>query len=247
MPHKLKYLALFASCLSVTCFAAGDVKWGYEGAVGPDQWGDLSSEFAICKTGQMQAPIDIPAKSATQVQSPIKAQYKDTTAELINNGHTIQVSLPNGGGAVLDGVTYKIVQFHLHTPGEEKVDGKTYPFNAHMVHQSADGKLAVIGVFFKVGAESKGLKPILDSMPSSNGSVILKTPYDAASLLPKSLAYYSYQGSLTTPGCTEGVTFYILKEPVEMSAFQLKQFQKVFPMNARPVMPLNGRKITQGN
>ena len=198
------------------------MKWGYKSAVESDKRGDLSSEYAICKTGQMQAPIDIPVKSAVQVQSPIKAEYKDTTAKVINNGHTIQVSLPNGGGVILDGINYKIVQFHLHTPGEEKVDGKTYPFIVHMVHQSADGKLAVIGVFFKVGAESKSLKSILDSMPSSKGSVALKTPYDAASLLPKSLAYYGYQGSLTTPGCTEGVTFYTLKEPLEMSAFQLK-------------------------
>ena len=111
MPHQLKYLALFVSLLSTTCFGSGDVKWGYEGAVGPEKWGDLSSEFAICKTGQMQAPIDIPVKSAAQVQSPIKAEYKDTTAEVINNGHTIQVSLPNGGGAILDGISYQIVNF----------------------------------------------------------------------------------------------------------------------------------------
>lgn len=162
---------------------------------------------------------------------------------------------PDGGYASLSDDDFNILQFHMHAPGEETVDGKRYPFNAHLVHinpgdsenDTERGKLAVIGIFFQEGKENAALKPVFDVMPAKVGKVVMKDKFDVSKLLPKSLAYYSYSGSLTTPGCNEGVTFYILKTPVEMSAAQLTQFKKIFPMNARPVMPLNGRKITEGN
>ncbi|QWD78390.1 carbonic anhydrase [Polynucleobacter sp. MWH-Svant-W18] len=245
MKKRFIALALFAS--STVVFAAGGTSWGYEGKVGPDNWGNLSQEFATCKVGQQQAPIDIPTMSATKATAPIKTNYKASAGEIINNGHTIQVALSDAGGANLSGVDYKFLQTHFHAPGEEKVDGKSYPFNAHLVHQSADGKLAVIGVFFKEGAENPVFKEVFAQMPDKEGKVALKGKIDPAGLLPKSLAYYSYAGSLTTPPCSEGVTFYILKTPMEMSKAQLEQFKKLYPMNARPTFPLNGRKITETN
>ncbi|MBJ7504097.1 MAG: carbonic anhydrase family protein, partial [Polynucleobacter sp.] len=166
--------------------------------VGPSNWGSLEKEFATCKVGQMQAPIDILTKAAAPASAPIAAKYKASAGEIINNGHTIQVTLPDGGSAILSGTDYKLLQFHFHTPAEE-------------------------------------------------GKVALKSNFDTSSMLPSSLAYYSYAGSLTTSPCSEGVSFYILKAPVELSKNQLNAFQKVFKMNARPLQPLNGRKITQSS
>jgi len=249
-PSKAKqtfFAGLALTLLSGACFAEGSVQWGYEGKVGPSNWGSLEKEFATCKVGQMQAPIDIPTKSATAVTAPITTKYKASAGEIINNGHTIQVALADGGSAMLGGVDYKILQLHFHTPAEEKIDGKGFPINAHLVHKSADGKLAVIGVLFNVGAENTSLKEVFTNMPAKEGKVALKSNFDAASILPSSLAYYNYSGSLTTPPCSEGVSFYILKAPVEVSKDQLNAFQKIFKMNARPLQPLNGRKITQGS
>lgn len=244
---KKSLLAVAVFTLSSASFAAGATYWGYEGKAGPDNWGNLSQEFATCKLGQQQAPIDIPTKSVAKVTGVIKPAYKASPGEIINNGHTIQITLSDAEGANLAGVNYKFLQAHFHTPGEEKVDGKSYPFNAHLVHQSADGKLAVIGVFFNEGAENPVLKEIFAQMPSKEGKVAIKGKIDPSGLLPKSLAYYSYLGSLTTPPCSEGVTFFILKTPMEMSKAQLEQFKKLYPMNARPTFPLNGRKITEMN
>ena len=135
------------------------------------------------------------------------------------------------------------MQFHFHTPAEEKLAGKGYPLNAHLVHKSADGKIAVIGVFFKIGAENPALKTIFLTMPFEEVSIPLQQHFDLGNLLPSTLSYYRYDGSLTMPPCSEGVTFYILKTPLELSQRQLQAFQKLFPMNARPVMPVNGRMI----
>lgn len=249
-PRNPKYsffAGLAVAMLSGGCFADGAAHWGYEGKVGPSNWGALEKEFAACKVGQMQAPIDIPSKAATPATAPITTKYKASAGEIINNGHTIQVALADGGSAVLGGVDYKILQFHFHTPAEEKIDGKGFPFNAHLVHKSADGKLAVIGILFNEGSENKSIKDIFANLPAKEGKVALKTNFDAASMLPSSLAYYNYAGSLTTPPCSEGVSFYILKTPVELSKDQLNAFKKIFKMNARPIQPLNGRKITQGS
>ena len=241
---------LVVACLTAFAslsYAEGAVKWGYEGNIGPANWGDLSKEFATCKTGQVQAPIDIQTKQAGKNSAPIKTNYKASASELLNNGHTIQLNLADGGSANLGGADYKILQFHFHTPAEEKIDGKSFPFNAHLVHKSADGKLAVIGILFNEGKENVALKDIFAAMPAAEGKTPLKAPFNVSAMLPSSLAYYNYAGSLTTPGCSEGVQFYILKTPVELSSAQLSSFKKIFPMNARPVMPLNGRKITEGS
>ena len=251
---KISIVLCFAF-ITGTALADSKVKWGYEGNIGPANWGDLSSEFAMCKTGKVQAPIDIPSKNLAKATTPIQTFYHASKAKVINNGHTIQVDFPDGGYASLSDEDFNIVQFHMHAPGEETVDGKRYPFNAHLVHfnpgdnegDSEAGKLAVIGIFFQEGKENMALKPIFDVMPTKIGKVVMKEKFDINTLMPKSLAYYSYAGSLTTPGCGEGVTFYILKTPVEMSAAQLVQFKKIFPMNARPVLPLNSRKVSETN
>jgi carbonic anhydrase len=244
---NLKYLlALTLVTGTVHTYAASGhgAHWSYEGKEGPIHWGDISEEFKTCKLGKSQSPLDIETKLVKKSSlGAIKTNYKASAAELVNNGHTIQVNLKDGGSADLGGKEYKILQFHFHTPSEEKVDGKAYPINAHLVHKSADGKLGVIGVFFKEGKENTALKDIFSNLPKTESKASLSKNFNAADLLPQSTAYYSYTGSLTTPPCSEDVSFFILKNPIELSSNQLASFKQVFKMNARPVQPLNGRVI----
>jgi carbonic anhydrase len=235
--------------------ADNHVDWSYEGETGPAHWGALSEDFVACQNGQLQAPIDIQSTMVGKAANKLKTFYRPSAGDIVNNGHTIQVNLKDGGYAQLAGSRYNILQFHLHTPSEETVNGVRYPMNAHLVHvkqpsssyDAAPPKLAVIGLFFKEGQENAVLKPVLDAMPTKPGSVSLVSQVDLTDLLPASLAFYSYAGSLTTPACTEGVDFYILKVPVELSPAQLQQFKQIFPMNARPIQRLNGRQVVEGN
>ena len=239
--HMLLGMAI--SCASTFAFAAGP-HWSYEGKENPAKWGEIDKEFATCKIGKEQSPIDIQSKSAAKAAlAPIKPAYKASGGDLINNGHTIQVNLADGGAATVPAGQYKLLQFHFHTPSEEKMDGQNFPLVAHLVHRNDAGKLAVIGVLFKSGKENAALKDIFAKLPAKEGKAPLAANFDTAALLPKSLAYYSFNGSLTTPPCSEGVAWHVLKEPVEISPAQVAAFQKIFKMNARPVQPLNGRVV----
>jgi len=236
-------LALTFAVVSSAALAEGK-HWSYEGKEAPAKWGDLDKEFAVCKLGKEQSPIDIKTKDAKKAAlAPIKTAYKSSGGDLVNNGHTIQVNLADGGAAPVPAGEYKLLQFHFHTPSEEKIDGKNFPLVAHLVHKSDAGKLAVIGVLFKTGKENAALKDIFAKLPAKEGKAPLAANFDTASLLPKSLAYYSFNGSLTTPPCSEGVAWHVLKEPVEISAAQVAQFTKIFKMNARPVQPLGSRTV----
>jgi carbonic anhydrase len=224
--------------------AEGAPHWTYEGKENPAKWGDIDKEFATCKLGREQSPINITAKDAKKAAlAPIKPAYKSSAGELVNNGHTIQINLADGGAATVPSGEYKLLQFHFHTPSEEQIEGKPFPLVAHLVHKNDAGKLAVIGVLFKSGRENAALKDIFAKLPAKEGKAPLAAPFDTAALLPKSLAYYTFNGSLTTPPCSEGVAWQVLKEPVEISPAQLAAFQKIFKMNARPVQPLNGRVV----
>jgi carbonic anhydrase len=156
------------------------------------------------------------------------------------------VSLADGGVLNLDGVSDKLVQFHFHTPSEEKIDGKAYPMVAHLVHQNVEGKLAVVAVLLTQGKENTALDPLFENLPPSEGAkTTLGANFNAVDLLPAERGYFKYVGSLTTPPCSEGVRWQVLKRPVEVSKAQIAAFRKLYQMNARPVQPLNGRKVEQ--
>lgn len=219
--------------------------WGYGGEHGPQVWGDMEADFAACKLGKEQSPIDIrnPKKSALPA---LDFEYKKSSAEVVNNGHTIQVTPVDGGVLNLDGVPYKLVQFHFHAPSEEKINGKAYSMVAHLVHQSADGKLAVVAVLLTEGKNNAALDPLFEAFPQTEGGKkTLAADFNAAELLPAARGYYRYVGSLTTPPCSEGVRWQVLKQPVEVSKTQIAAFRKLYNMNARPVQPLNGRKVEE--
>lgn len=222
------------------------VHWGYEGDIGPAHWGELSPEFAGCSKGTAQTPIDINSTFLTNLPA-IKISFKEDGLKIINNGHTVQVNLSPGSSSVFKGEKYSLLQFHFHTPSEHTVKGKHYPMEAHLVHKNGKGELAVIGVFFKEGKANKLLQKIIDNFPAEEGKVFENNSVkiDAAELLPAQRGYYHYYGSLTTPPCTEGVSWFVMKAPLEASKAQIEAFEKIMHKNNRPVLPLNKRFVLE--
>jgi carbonic anhydrase len=253
MQKLILVIAISAVALSTAFAEEKDAKhdagkpahWSYAGPTDATKWGDMQADFATCKLGKKQSPIDI--KGAKKGDLPaIGFNYAQTNAEVVNNGHTIQVNLTSGGDVKVASGGYKLLQFHFHTPSEEKVNGKAYPLVAHLVHKSDAGKLAVVAVLFKEGQKSAVLDKVFATMPAQeNGKAELAGGMNVSNLLPAKRAYWAFEGSLTTPPCSEDVQWHVLKEPVEISKEQLAAFKKLYPMNARPVQALNGRTLQE--
>lgn len=229
-----------ASCLS---FAADHAHWAYEGHSGPDHWGELDPAFKACEAGREQSPINITTSEKSAALKPIAFNYGASNSEIVNNGHTIQINLASGGTIKLGNDEYTLLQFHFHTPSEEQVDGRHFPLVAHLVHKDANGRLAVVAVLFELGQENAALKNIFAALPTDAGTAKPLPTFNTADLLPQDRAYYAFKGSLTTPPCAEGVRWQVLKQPLTISVAQFAAFKAIYPFNARPVQPLNGRKV----
>jgi carbonic anhydrase len=234
------------SIVAVACFGAEDAHWGYGGPNGPAKWGSMEKSFSLCKLGQNQSPIDIPDANARKGDlASLLFAYKPSPLKIIDNGHTIQVDYASGSFVTVDGKAYELVQFHFHKPSEEKIDGKVHDMVAHLVHKGPGGKLAVIAVLLDTGKENKLIKTLWDNLPKEKGkeNAVDAVKINAVDLLPANKGYYTFAGSLTTPPCSEDVTWFVLKTPVQVSADEIARFAKSYPMNARPVQPLNDRDI----
>ncbi len=218
--------------------------WDYMGHNGPEHWADISKEFKLCGNGKEQSPINI-SDVKTANLPVIQFDYKPGSLEVLNNGHTIQVNHAAGSSITVDGEKYELLQFHFHTPSENIVDGKSFPKEMHLVHKNARGQLAVVGVFTKIGAKHRVLNKIWDHMPRKAGEkkMMASVSINAADLLPADRGYYSFNGSLTTPPCSEGVKWMVLKTPIEASSEQIKRFIQVIGTNARPVQPTHARRV----
>ncbi len=217
--------------------------WSYGKHGGPAEWGELDQAFASCQLGKVQSPVDIRDAKAADLPA-IKFDYKPVPLRVIDNGHTIQVNYPPGSSIDVGGARYELVQFHFHRPSEEKVDGKAHEMVAHLVHKGADGKLAVVAVLLDKGQDNPTIHAIWTHLPKQKEKeVSVPVTIDAAALLPGDKGYYSFEGSLTTPPCSEGVRWLVLKTPVTLAAGEITAFAKIYPMNARPTQPLNGRAI----
>ncbi|MFM8866081.1 MAG: carbonic anhydrase family protein [Limnohabitans sp.] len=213
--------------------------WSYEGDSGPEHWG---KEFPSCAKGKTQAPLNITGPMA-KTRYLLAPDYKLGELTLLNNGHTLQVSGTAGSKLRVDSKPYDLVQFHFHRPSEEQFDGKAFPMNIHFVHKNDAGEIVVIGVMVKEGNENPGIRTLWTHAPAKEGPAVSPegVKFNPGNLLPRERDYYTYQGSLTTPPCTEPIRFFILKTPINMSREQIAQFP--FKHNARPVQPLNGRVI----
>jgi carbonic anhydrase len=247
--NGLTLTAICAALASMPGLARAQDKsnWGYEGPAGAAHWGELAPGFKTCQLGKHQSPIDIDTRKVQRAAlKPVVFSYKAEPVEVVNNGHTIKVTLPAGSTIQLDGNEYKLVEFHFHAPSEETFDGKGYPMVMHLVHRDAAGKLAAVAVLFKDGKENAALKPIFDNLPPKAGETKKLGSFNPAGLVPADHSAYAYVGSLTTPPCSEEVTWRILKTPLELSPTQLAAFTALYKMNARPVQPLNGRVVQFG-
>jgi len=237
-------LAIFVACVGSTASAAEH--WAYTGHSGPAEWGALSPEFATCKLGKHQSPIDIRAAKAADLPA-ITFHYQPAPLAVIDNGHTIQVNYAPGSWIDVGGARYDLVQFHFHKPSEEKVDGKSHAMVAHLVHKSADGKLAVVAVLLDGGGANATIDTIWKNLPKEKEKQVEvpNTTVDASGLLPKDHGYYTFEGSLTTPPCSEDVRWLVLKAPLRIADAEIADFGKIYPMNARPTQPTNGRSIEE--
>ncbi len=237
---------LFAGFIAVSgAGASGGAQWSYdtESESGPEYWGDISEKYIACKEGLSQSPVDL--AGATDVALPrIEFNYAPTKLNIINNGHTIEVKYDKGSFIKIGKEKYKLLQFHFHTPSEHLVDGLPAVMEMHLVHKSNRGKLAVIGVLFHVGVENTSFENIwanLPERPRQKRSIGIKI--NAADLIPESKGYYAYSGSLTTPPCTEGVKWQVLRSTLEVSEEQLLKIESILGSNSRLVQPLNEREL----
>jgi carbonic anhydrase len=231
---------LFASS---SAFAAGGAHWTYSGHEGPENWAKLSAEFSGC-SGRNQSPIDLSGFIEADL-APIRFSYQAGSKEILNNGHTVQVNYAEGSSIQIDGMTFNLLQFHFHAPSENNIEGKSYPMEAHFVHADKDGNLAVVALMFEEGAENKALAKAWAQMPKHAGDKhAFKAALDAGELLPADRDYYRFNGSLTTPPCTEGVRWLVLKNPVTASKQQIAAFSSVLhEPNNRPLQAVNARPI----
>jgi carbonic anhydrase len=224
----------------------GEVHWAYDGANGPQAWGKLKSEFNTCAIGKRQSPINIEESATLQGPAePLLFNYTPSSGTVVNNGHTIQVDLYGDNSVTVRGSTYKLVQFHCHTPSEEQINYRNFSMVAHLVHKNSEGQLAVVAVLLDPGTTNALVNKVWTYMPLDTGDRVRMPTgiIDINELLPKDQRYYQFMGSLTTPPCTEGVLWMVLKQPTTVSKDQIRLFTQLFPNNARPVQPVNGRAV----
>lgn len=234
----------FPVLLQVEAKDEAESHWSYEGREGPEYWGDLDAEFSSCRIGQEQSPVNIVA--ADEVSTPdIVFRYQTLNPiSMVNNGHTVQVLGTPADGIEIEDEWFELQQFHFHTPSEHRVAGELADMEVHFVHESAAGGSAAVGILINQGGQNLPLAQIFDSLPTVAGPVqVVKGEVDLSAVLPLDRSTFRYQGSLTTPPCTEGLQWFVMREPIEMSAAQIAAFTAIFDMNARPIQPLNDREI----
>ncbi len=232
------------------------VQWGYVGEVGPERWAELSEEFALCGSGTRQSPIDLagaapmPAGTAAGWSIDVSiGQVADTghghVVDVLDNGHTIQATYDEGSTVTAGGVQYHFLQFHFHAPSEHTIDGRHFPMDVHLVHQSDAGDLLVLGAFIEEGESNPAFQTLIDGLPSAPGEErrLENVEIGVDAFIPSTDEYYRYEGSLTTPPCSEGVRWVVFTEPLQASAEQIAALDAAMPENNRPVQPLGSREV----
>ena len=224
--------------------SGGSPAWSYAGPNGPAHWGELDPAFATCATGRMQSPIDLAAANA-EGRIVVSVHYRPVPLTILNNGHNVQFDGSGAGELVSRGTDFGLVQVHFHAPAEYSIAGIRRPLDAHFVHKAEDGSLAVLVASFVEGPPNPVLAAMMPYLPEqpADARTFPGVTIDPSDLLPSDMSVYRYMGSLTTPPCTEGVNWYVLKAPTTASGEQIARFSAILKMNARPVQPLNGRLL----
>jgi len=247
MQFRNKAVVLMFGAMPVLVLAASSgPHWGYEGHEGPAHWGTMHKDYASCGLGHKQSPINI-TETIKEKLPAIEFNYQPSALKIVNNGHTVQVNYADGSSIKIGKDSYRLLQFHVHTPSEEQVKGRNYDMVVHFVHKNDAGQLAVVGVLFEKGKDNVALAPVVARLPKTAGpeQAVAGVSIDAAKLLPATRGYYTFEGSLTTPPCSEGVRWMVLKTPVQASAAQLDAIKAIVHHNARPVQALHGRVVKE--
>jgi carbonic anhydrase len=245
-PRALAACVLAVSFGSLLAEDHAGPHWSYTGATGPTHWAGMEPDFGACGIGHAQSPIDIQSAKAQKAALPaIKFDYKTVPLQIIDNGHTVQVNYPPGSSIDVGGHRYELVQFHFHKPSEEAIDGKHQAMVAHLVHKDSDGRLAVVAVLLAPGAANALIATLWSNLPATKGEEAKPAgvQVDVSGLLPADHGYYTFAGSLTTPPCSEGVTWFVLKSPSTVSQAQVGRFGELYANNARPLQALQGRTV----
>jgi carbonic anhydrase len=227
--------------------AAATPAWTYSGELGAAHWAEMKREWAVCRDGRRQSPIDILA-STPGPAAPLRFEYRPAPLRIVNDGHTVRVRFANGSKLQLgSGEVLALQQYHFHTPGGDKLRGEAFPMGMHFLHKSASGRLVSLVLLFRQGAENPALQALLPHMPAAGVAeqTLAQVQLNPAQWLPANRAYYRYEGSLTAPPCTEGVLWLVMKQPLEVSAAQLAALHRLFPDNARPTQALHGRQVLE--
>ncbi len=227
-----------------TSFSAGAMHWGYTGQTGPAHWGKLSPEFAICASGKNQSPIDITGTIDGDLPK-LNIDYQTGGDKVVNNGHTIKLNYTPGSTISVAGSSFELKQLHFHTPSENTIEGRHFPMEAHFVHADEDGNLAVVAVMYNQGAANAELEKAWRKMPHEAGKTVqLSERLNAKNLLPSGRDYYRFNGSLTTPPCSEGVNWFVMKKIASASKQQIDKFSQVMGHDTnRPVQSVNARVV----
>lgn len=244
MIRPLLTTALLIAAATPALAVTPGTHWDYTGEAGAEHWAQLTPEFAAC-AGKNQSPIDLRG-TLDAALAPLQIHYRAGGTEVGNNGHAFQVGYTPGSYLTLDGQRYELVQFHFHVPSENHIQGRAYPLEAHLVHADPQGQLAVLAVMFEEGAAHPLLEQLTPALPAAGQRAPLRPTLDARGLLPQTLDYYRFNGSLTTPPCTEGVRWLVLKQPVSASRAQIGGLRDALGhANARPLQPVNARVLVE--
>jgi len=234
-----------ALTLASACANAGQEEhWSYSGEDGPTHWGELSAEFGACASGKNQSPIDLSGGIDADLPEIVFDYANPGLTDEINNGHTIQENLKPGNFVSIRGQRYQALQFHFHSPSEHHINGKSFPMEIHVVHANEAGDLAVIGVMYEIGERN----PLLDKLEAFRPPDMPRNedPVDHNELITSRSEYFTYSGSLTTPPCSEGVLWTILKRPITASEDQINRFFDTFGSGTnRPIQSHNARTVLE--
>jgi carbonic anhydrase len=225
---------------------ASEHSWDYGETRGPSHWGELKPDFAVCKDGHSQSPIDIRSPRKSDLP-PIEFDYKPSSLRIVDNGHTIMINYDPGSFMSVGAKKYALKQFHFHRPSEEKIEGKSYDMVVHLVHTDEAGKPAVVAVLLEKGHANPLIRELWKHLPKAKDQeeMVNGVQINSSSLLPADRGYYTFSGSLTTPPCSEDVKWFVLRGSVPVSAAEIDDFSRLYPHNARPTQPLHGRVVLE--
>ena len=221
--------------------------WSYEGDSGPASWSKINVDWAKCGNGSRQSPIDIRDGMKVELEQ-ISFDYHPSSFNVVDNGHTVQVGVSGGNYITVQNRMFELQQFHFHRPSEERINGKAFEMVVHLVHRDAEGRLAVLALLLERGAPQATIQTVWNNLPLEKFETMQPTILlDPAEMLPVRRDYYTYMGSMTEPPCSEGVLWLVMKQPVQASPAQMALFSRLYPLNARPIQPTNGRIIKESN